>query len=148
MEVDEEIYDLLKRINKTKQLLDKYRTKATVLLDKLLHFNDYRIIDGEPDGQRLQRKAKAKPKDYTEKTTIHGRRRKKANSKRSGSQGISGDDDDDLQSDSQEEGKEQRRDSKKADDQQQKDGDEQLTSPKQAKEASAAAEKKPGKRGR
>ena len=83
LEIDEELYDLLKRINKTKQFEHKYRTKSTVLLDKLLHFNDYRIMDGD-DGQRLQRKAKAKPKDYKEKSSIHGRRRKKADSKRSG----------------------------------------------------------------
>ena len=30
-----------------KQFEHKYRTKATVLLEKLLHFNDYRIMDGE-----------------------------------------------------------------------------------------------------
>jgi len=47
LEIDEELYDLLKRINKTKQIEAKYRSKATVLLDKLLHFNDYRIMDGD-----------------------------------------------------------------------------------------------------
>ena len=57
LEIDEELYELLKRINKTKQFEHKYRTKATVLLDKILHFNDYRIMDGE-EGSRLQRKAK------------------------------------------------------------------------------------------
>ena len=54
LEIDEEMYDLLKRINKTKSFDHKYRTKSTVLLDKILHFNDYRIMDGENgDGSRL-----------------------------------------------------------------------------------------------
>lgn len=85
LEIDEELYDLLKRINKTKSFEHKYRSKATVLLERVLNFNDYRIMDGEGDGQRLQRKAKQKPKDYKEKTSINGKRRKKANSKASGS---------------------------------------------------------------
>ena len=45
MEIEEELYDLLKRMNKMKQFEEKYRTKATVLLEKLLTFNDYRIMD-------------------------------------------------------------------------------------------------------
>ena len=104
LEIDEEIYDLLKRINKTKQIEHKYRTKATVLLDKILHFNDYRIIDGEGfDGNRLQRKAKQKPKDYKEKSTIHGKRRKKTDSKKSGGDSQFKDDDDGQESDMQSE---------------------------------------------
>ena len=103
LEIDEELYELLKKINKTKQFEHKYRTKATVLLEKLLTFNDYRIMDGE-DGSRLQRKAKQKPKDYKEKTSINGRRRKKADSKATQSQPADDDDDDDdMQSDSQDE---------------------------------------------
>lgn len=39
--IDEEIFDLLKKISKTKQFENKYRDKATVLLNKILHFNDY-----------------------------------------------------------------------------------------------------------
>lgn len=97
LEIDEEIYDLLKRINKTKQFEHKYKTKATVLLDKILHFNDYRIMEGaDNEGQRLQRKVKNKPKDYKEKTSIYGRRRKKADGKASGSQGAEDEGDDDL----------------------------------------------------
>ena len=49
-EIDEEIYDVLKRINKTKGFENKYKSKATVLLDKILHFNDFRLVDGEADG--------------------------------------------------------------------------------------------------
>jgi hypothetical protein len=44
MNNDEEIFDLLKRITKTKQFENKYKDKASVLLDKMLHFNDYQII--------------------------------------------------------------------------------------------------------
>ena len=40
--IDEEIYELLKKISKNRDFEDKYRNKATVLLDKVLHFNDYR----------------------------------------------------------------------------------------------------------
>ena len=40
--IDEEIYELLKKISKNKEFESKYRDKATVLLDKVLHFNEYR----------------------------------------------------------------------------------------------------------
>ena len=40
-QIDEEIYDLLKRIQKTKGIENKYKDKATILLDKLLNFNEY-----------------------------------------------------------------------------------------------------------
>lgn len=39
--IDEDIFDLLKRISKTKQFENKYRDKAQVLLNKIIHFNDY-----------------------------------------------------------------------------------------------------------
>ena len=84
VEIDEEIYDLLKRMVKTKQFEHKYRTKSTMLLDKMLHFNDYRMLDGD-DGGRLQRKAKQKPKDYKEKSNIGEKRKKKSDGRRSGS---------------------------------------------------------------
>ena len=51
LEIDEELYDLLKRINKMKQFDHKYRSKSQDLLEKLLTFNDYTIIDG--DASRL-----------------------------------------------------------------------------------------------
>ena len=41
--IDEEIYEVLKRINKTKGFENKYKSKSTVLLDKILHFNDFRL---------------------------------------------------------------------------------------------------------
>ena len=41
-QIDEEIYELLKKISKSKDWDSKYRDKATVLLDKVLHFNEYR----------------------------------------------------------------------------------------------------------
>lgn len=40
--LDEEIYEVLKKISKNKDFESKYRDKATVLLDKVLHFNEYR----------------------------------------------------------------------------------------------------------
>lgn len=40
--IDEEIYELLKKVSKNREFEDKYRNKATVLLDKVLHFNEYR----------------------------------------------------------------------------------------------------------
>lgn len=40
--IDEEIYELLKKVSKNKDFESKYRDKATVLLDKVLHFNEYR----------------------------------------------------------------------------------------------------------
>ena len=39
--IDEEIYELLKKIQKHKEFESKYRDKAHVLLDKVLHFNEY-----------------------------------------------------------------------------------------------------------
>ena len=41
MHVDEDIYELLKKIQKAKQFHNKYRDKAQDLLNKLIHFNDY-----------------------------------------------------------------------------------------------------------
>ena len=94
LEIDEELYDLLKRINKMRQFEEKYR-------NKLLTFNDYRIMDNG-DASRHQRAAKQKPKDYKEKTSINERRRNKADAKASGSQPVEGEEDDDLQSESDE----------------------------------------------
>jgi len=39
--IDEEIYELLKKVSKNKSFENKYRDKATVLLNRVLHFNDY-----------------------------------------------------------------------------------------------------------
>ncbi len=39
--IDEEIYDLLKRCSKLKDFDEKYKTKASVMLDRVLHFDDY-----------------------------------------------------------------------------------------------------------
>ena len=39
--IDEDIFDLLKRISKMKSFEHKYRDKAALQLDKLLHFNEY-----------------------------------------------------------------------------------------------------------
>lgn len=77
--IDEEIFDLLKRISKTKQFENKYRDKATVLLNKIIHFNDYQntiirdennneeILDPSMLGKRtLKRSAKVNV-DYNEK---------------------------------------------------------------------------------
>lgn len=41
-QIDEDIYELLKKVSKNKDFESKYRDKATVLLDKVLHFNEYR----------------------------------------------------------------------------------------------------------
>lgn len=41
LSIDEDIYELLKKIQKTKNFENKYRDKATVLLNKILHFNEY-----------------------------------------------------------------------------------------------------------
>ena len=51
--IDEEIYELLKKIQKNKEFESKYRDKAAVLLDKVLHFNEYReqlIMQEAKDG--------------------------------------------------------------------------------------------------
>ena len=75
--IDEEIYELLKKISKNNAFESKYRDKATVLLDKVLHFNEYReqllLQEGGSDinsllanqaGRRMGRAAKEKV-DYT-----------------------------------------------------------------------------------
>lgn len=40
--IDEEIYELLKKLSKSKDFEVKYRDKAAVLLDRILNFNEYR----------------------------------------------------------------------------------------------------------
>lgn len=80
-QIDEEIYDLLKRIGKTKGFDLKHKTTASALLDKLLHFDQYSVYqDANGDVQRrghLQRSATIKPKDYTATVKISGRKRTK-----------------------------------------------------------------------
>lgn len=39
--IDEELYDLLKKIQKMKNFENKYREKASLLMTKLVHLNDY-----------------------------------------------------------------------------------------------------------
>lgn len=77
--IDEEIFDLLKRISKTKQFENKYRDKATVLLNKIIHFNDYQnaIIRDENNeeilndpsllGKRTLKRSAKENVDYKEK---------------------------------------------------------------------------------
>lgn len=68
---------MLKRIQKTKGFENKYKDKAAVLLDKLLHFNEYSMLqnaDGTVRGH-LQRSVTQKPKDYTATVKISGRKR-------------------------------------------------------------------------
>ena len=79
LHIDEEIFDLLKRIQKTKQFENKYRDKATVLLNKIIHFNDYQntiIRDENNDevgfdsmllGKRTLKRSAKENIDYKEK---------------------------------------------------------------------------------
>ena len=55
LSIDEELYELLKKISKTKNFENKYRDKATVLLNKVMHFNEYQntIIRDNDDGLTL-----------------------------------------------------------------------------------------------
>ena len=43
--IDEDIFDLLKRVSKMKSFEHKYRDKAALQLDKLLHFNEYQNLE-------------------------------------------------------------------------------------------------------
>ena len=83
IQIDEDIYDLLKRVTKMKAFEHKYRDKAALQLDKLLHFNEYQNLDdGLISGRgNLGRQAKKKEVDYQEKTTISGRRKNKKDKK-------------------------------------------------------------------
>lgn len=40
-QIDEELFELLKKLSKTKDLDPKYKEKANIMLDKVLHFDDY-----------------------------------------------------------------------------------------------------------
>lgn len=96
--IDEEIFDLLKRISKTKQFENKYRDKATVLLNKIIHFNDYQNtiirdenneeilnINADPSllGKRTLKRSAKQNVDYKEK---HGGPSKKKKTKDGSSQ--------------------------------------------------------------
>ncbi len=86
--IDEEIFDLLKRISKTKQFENKYRDKATVLLNKIIHFNDYQntiirdennnedILDPSLLGKRTLKRSAKENVDYKEKNGSGGTKKR------------------------------------------------------------------------
>ena len=105
--VDEEMFELLKKISKTKQFENKYRDKATVLLDKIIHFNDYQntIIRDENDaggevngygeqllGKRVLKRSAKQNVDYKDHGVGHKKREAKNRDKHSSS--SSGDSED------------------------------------------------------
>lgn len=70
-EIEEEVFDLLKRLKKSTAFEQKYRDKASVMLSRVLGFDEYqqqlRLEAGEAvDFSRRQRAAKEKV-DYTSK---------------------------------------------------------------------------------
>lgn len=40
-QIDEELFELLKKLSKSKELDEKYKSKAGIMLDKVLHFDEY-----------------------------------------------------------------------------------------------------------
>lgn len=93
--IDEEIFDLLKRISKTKQFENKYRDKATVLLNKIIHFNDYQntiirdennneeILDPSMLGKRTLKRSAKENVDYKEKNGATKKRDQKKDQRKS-----------------------------------------------------------------